>query len=354
MLVYPTGILCGMIRSTPLFVMPLCVLGLCMACGAGQAQGQEGTVRVMTYNIQWFSEDADPGRIANIKSILNQTKPDVVAVQEIQSRAALRQVFDDQWEIAVIDDRKEHQEVGIAVRKPFKIVSSGMVFETQALDFAFPGRRDVMRAVVESPTGQTFAVYSLHMKSRRGGRIETDAQREMGTGLLAAYLMAQKDEKAIVLGDMNDAPDDRSANILETGDLRAAAGKTNLDKPLMVNLTDALYRADHVSHGLDRKWLGDPINSVVEGAYAENERLRGINYSFPDDVNVTQILFDQIFVSANLAASVKGGASIFTGEAALRGSRGRTSVGDDGTVTYTEKGSQASDHLPVYADIILR
>lgn len=323
-----------------------------MACGAGQAQStSNGTVRVMNYNIQWFSENADPGRIANIKSILDQVKPQIVAVQEIESRAALRQIFDDQWEIAMVDDRKEAQEVGIAVRKPFKLVSSGLIFDTPSLDFAFPGRRDVMRAVIEAPNGKQFSVYSLHMKSRRGGRIETDPQREMAASLLAAYLITQKDEKAVVMGDLNDSPDDRSVNILETGDLRAKGGKAESANPLLVNLMDELYRTDHVSIGLDRRWLGDPIEPVVEGAYAENERLRGTVHTFPQDVKVTQILFDQILVSANLAPNVQGKATIFSGEAALRGNRGRTNVGEDGTVTYTEKGSQASDHLPVYADI---
>lgn len=338
------------------FVLPglLGFAGL-LACGSTvNAQTQADKVRVMSYNIQWFSEDANPERLENLRTILRETKPDVVAFQEVQSRKAMLQLFPaSEWTLAIGDDPKSAQEVGVAVRKPFKLTRSALVFTAPELDYAFPNDRDVMRAEIESASGQKFVVYSTHHKSRRGGRMQTDGQREAATRLLAAYLAAKPEERAIVMGDFNDAPDDRSVNILETGDLRATGGAFKVDKPLMVNLTEPLYRKDYVTIDLARKWLGEPLDPIVEGAFAENERLRGKEYRFPQDVKVTQTMFDQILVSANLADFVvPGSTKIYSGNAALRGTTGRTSRDDStGIVTYTVKGSQASDHLPVYADI---
>lgn len=317
----------------------------------------------MTYNIQWFAEDDNPQRLSNLRTILQDIRPDLVAVQEVQSRKALEQIFPpSQWTIGMLDDPREFQEVGIAVRRGLTLVSSEMVFPSPNLDYAFPGRRDVLRAVVRTQDNKTAVFYVLHQKSRRGssltprgmsGRNETDAQREMAAGLLAAYLAAQKDENSIVLGDMNDTPDDRSMNILESGNLLAQGGPVEAANPLMVNLTEPLYREDWVTIDLSRRFLGEPITAQVPGAMKSNEDLRGKAHRFPDDVPVTQSLFDQILVSPKLRAGA-GRVSIFSAPVALRGRNGRTTRDDaTGTVNYIEKGDRASDHLPVYVDLKL-
>lgn len=341
--------------NRPLWLASCCAAALVLwACTFAQRAKADGTVRVMSYNIQWFSEDADAERITNLKTLLSEIKPDVVALQEIQSKKALQQIFDSSWQIEMNDDPKEYQELAVAVRSPLKVVKSEMLFKTPALEYGVPGDRDVLRVEVQAPSGQTFSVYSVHWKSRRGGRLQTDGQRRMGAGLLAAFLAAKPEEKSIVMGDFNDAPDDYSANILESGNLMAPGGTYSVEKPLMINLVEQLYRNDGVTIDLHRKWLGDPLEARVEGAYKDNERLRGKEYKFPDDVEVTQALFDQILVSAGLKSMVVGSASIYSKNPALRGTDGRTSRNDEtGVVTYQVKGSRASDHLPVFADLRL-
>ena len=339
--------------------LPLLTLGLVSSCVNAQPAGN--SVRVMTYNIQWFSEDANPDRLSSLNAIFKQTRPDVVAFQEVQSKRAMEQIFKPgEWTLGMEDDAKENQEVGIAVRAPYKLIKFEMLFPGAALDFAFPGGRNVLRAEIENGAGKSFVCYVVHMKSRRGsdktprgysGRGETDIQREQACGILAGYLATRTDEKSIVLGDFNDTPDDRSLNILESGNLLAKGGKSQWSEPLMVNLSEPLYRDDYVTIDLARKFLGEPLPPRVPGAMQANEELRGKPHRFPDDMKVTQTMFDQIVVRPSLAAKASK-VQIFSGVEALRGSGGRTQVTDTG-VNYTEKGSMASDHLPVYVDITL-
>lgn len=316
-----------------------------MACG------QPANLRVMAYNIEWFSEDANPFRVEKIKSILDTVKPQVVAVEEVQSRAALKQVFDDNWTIGIKDDPNEDQETGIAVKKPYEIIESDTVFKDATLDFAFPGGRNVFRAVVKAPDGELFTFYVVHCKSRGGGRLQTDIQRETAAGMLASYIKGKKEPNVVVLGDFNDCPDDVSVNILESGNLRSPGGRYTPVDPILVNLFEPLYDADMVTHGLAALYQsGDDLSPVVAGAKAENEKFRGKDYNFPGDVRVEQIMFDQILVSPALA-SRSGKPGIFTGRAALEGRVGTTRKNAEGHAEYVEKGTRASDHLPIYVDI---
>ena len=316
---------------------------------------QSDYTRVMTYNIQWFHANDDEKRIANIKQIFDEVKPNIVCVQEIEGKAALQQIFDSEWQIGIMDYADEFQETGIAVRKPYQLVSYDMVFKAKELDYAFPGKRDLFRAVVKTPSGKELLVYSHHMKSRSGGRMQTDGQRAMAAGMIASYIANKGDENVIVAGDFNDAPNDAAPNILETGNILAKGGGEK-QYNLLANLTEELADKDFVSIGLHDLYFGDPgVTAVVPGAKADNDRLRGRDYRFPDDVKVPQTLFDQIFCSLNLYA--RGGkAYVYDHAPALRGLRGRVQVSEDEvtgarTVKYTENGSLASDHLPVFADI---
>lgn len=311
--------------------------------------------RVMTYNIQWFHAGEDQKRIDNIKAILEQVKPDIVGVAEVQGKAALQQVFGADWQIGIKDFGDEHQETGICVKKPYKLLEYDMVFTAKELDYAFPGKRDVLRAVVQTPGGKNLVVYVNHFKSRSGGRLQTDPQRAMAAGMLASYIAYKGDENVVVLGDFNDAPNDAMANILESGDVKAPAGDTKNFK-LLANVTEELCDKDYVTIDLHSLYFGEEVPSpVVRGAKAENDRLRGRDYKFPDDVKIPQTFFDQILVSPNLwARGAK--AYVFAGVEAVRGLPGRVKVGEDEvsgarTVEYLENGTLASDHLPVYSDI---
>jgi endonuclease/exonuclease/phosphatase family metal-dependent hydrolase len=322
-----------------------------LACRASTPEAQEARpapdLRVATYNLEWFSEDANPERVANVRAVVANVGAHVWGLQEIQSLAAARQVWGPEWQVGMIDHPDEQQELAIAVREPYVLGEVEAAFPDDGLDFAFPGKRDVLRARVSGPNGFAATFYVVHMKSRRGGRLQTDLQRRKAQGLLAAFIMGRDEQNVVVLGDMNDAPDDQSVNILETGDLLAAGGRGQAPR-LMYNLTEGLYDRDFVSFGLERLFEGAPLRPVVEGAKAENERLRGQDYRFPDDVRVVQILFDQILASPAMKRRWLR-SDVYAGLHALRGEGGRTSVNGN-AVVYEVKGSQASDHLPVIAE----
>lgn len=314
-------------------------------CSVGRAdQGRpNGSTRIATYNIQWFSEDANAKRVENLKSVLNHIRPDVVGLQEIQSRRALDQIFGPEWSIGMADDQAEDQELAIAVRKPYVLVSSELLFEGPVFEDAFPGRRDVLRCVIQTPRGGLLVAYVVHMKSRVGGRKTTDARREAAAALLAGYVRGHVEESNfVVMGDFNDTPDDTSVRILETGDLSGGKGGR-----LLTNLCSPLWDQDVVTEGLTGGRLGAEVNPKAKGAKSDNARLRGRDYEFPAEARVPQALFDQILVSRPLA---KTRAIVYAGPDALTGQAGRTSKTDDGTL-YKLKGDLASDHLPVFADV---
>ncbi len=351
-------------RIMPRTAFRAALFALCASMLVGSATAQNripakeaDTTRMMTYNIQWFHNGDNPERIANLKTVLTNVAPDIVGVQEVEGRAALRQVFDSQWTIGMLDDPQEFQELGIAVRKPYQLESYEMLFTGPELDYAFPGKRDVLRAVVKTPQGNTLVVYVNHFKSRSGGRLSTDLQRQMAAGMLASYIAYKKDENVVLMGDFNDSPNDAMANILESGNILAKGGEPN-EYTLLANTVESLWEQDYVTIGLHDLFFGDPISPIVKGAKEDNDRLRGRDYRFPQDVKVTQTMMDQILVSPKLwARQVKS--YVYVGNEAVKGLPGRVQVSEDErtgarTVKYLEKGTRASDHVPVVADIKLR
>ena len=337
-------------------LLPVAVAAVLSAASCGppaQAQARAaGTVRVMTYNVEWFSEDANPKRVANLRSVLGHIGPDIVAFEEVQSSRALRQIVDGDWDIGMVDDDGDQQETAIAVRRPFLLVSAEPVFKGHLFEKPFPRSRDGLRGVVQTPEGRQLVLYVVHMKSRRGGRLETDPDREAACGLLAAYVRSRPDERnVVVLGDFNDCPDDASVEVLETGDLFARGGSARGHGRLLENLTAPLADKDYVSFGLFDLFRGGDVSPIVPGAKQDNDRLRGQEYEYPRDVKVRQSLFDQILVSNSLAQGAR--AAVYSGQDALRGEPGKTKVSGH-SVTYTFKGDLASDHVPVYVDLVVR
>lgn len=76
-------------------------------------------VRLMTYNIEWLSDRSNPGRISNLKAIVEEIDPDVIAMQEVSSRKAVEQFLGSDWSIAILDSPEEAQELALAVKAPF-------------------------------------------------------------------------------------------------------------------------------------------------------------------------------------------------------------------------------------------
>jgi endonuclease/exonuclease/phosphatase family metal-dependent hydrolase len=297
-------------------------------------------IRVATWNVMFLDESVPDERLANLASVIRNLDADIIAFQEVSSVASLRKVLPRDYEVTMTTERGS-QNLALAVRAPLEIQAPGTaLFEGAAYDEAFPDNRDPLRVYVATPSGVQLAVYVVHLKSRSGGRRQTDYQRIAGASLLAGWIRARGEQNVILLGDFNDTPDDTSLNILETGDLLAFGRMENEEDRFLVNLCEPLFARDMVTMDVHTLYRGSPMQPVARGARKENDRWRGKDYSYPNDLAVVQTMFDQILVSKALADVVVGGeARIYAGEDALRGVKGNRG-----------EGTLASDHLPVYAD----
>jgi len=237
----------------------LLVTSLAVATWMAQA---ETRVRVADYNIRFLSVadlQSKPQRRQRLQTVIQQLNADIIGLQEIQDRAALELIFDKNiWSILIDDDSPDAQDLAIVVKSPLKF-KAGQDLDADDADFLFPGatfenlfrnRRDVLVGSVEIP-GETehLHVMVVHEKSRLGGRAATDPIREGAARALVQKLDLDFDDKRFVLlGDFNDNPDDRSLNILETGDINAQGGSEEDDGPFLVNPAERLVAQDQVSH----------------------------------------------------------------------------------------------------------
>ena len=157
------------------------------------------------------------------------------------------------------DDSNDAQDLAIVVRRPLTF-KDRTDLDADDADFLFPGptfenlfrnRRDVLVGVVEIP-GETepLHVMVVHEKSPLGGRAVTDSIREGAARALVQKLDRDyEDKRFILLGDFNDNPDDKSLNILETGDIDAQGGAEENDGAFLSNPAEHLVALDKVSHG---------------------------------------------------------------------------------------------------------
>ena len=308
----------------------------------------EQQVRVPTYNIFFLDKDIKDERVDNIRQTIAELDADVIGLQEVKDREALELIFDpNDWQLVIDDDSGDEQDVAVAVKSPLKVIGlndDDTDLDADDDDFLFPGnlpgnpypnRRDALAVQVRVPGGGTFHIVVHHWKSRRGGRAVTDPQREDAARLMVHAIENRFDDKNVfVVGDFNDNGDDRSLNILETGDPSALGGPEAIEGPLMLNLTESLLVQDIVSHGVDPSPLQDGrLITKVLGSRAKNNTMRGQNgHSGP-------ILFDQILIPVHMREMlVEGSLKVFDGPVARKG--------------HNPADTAASDHLPVYADFI--
>ena len=319
------------------------------SASAAPAPPSKGEYRIATYNLGWLLDDSSETRYRNIAKVVDSLRVDILAVQEVESKQALLRILPSGYEVAIADDPQEDQELGLAVRAPFRVLDFEVLFSNRRYDYAFPGRRNVLAVEIATPSGEPLHIYVVHYKSRGGGRTESDDARIEASRLLLDHIQKNKRKRFIVLGDFNDTPGDDSINILESGDPLGNRSEQEIGEYL-VNLQQPMYEHDFVTQGFFRKFRGSETKPVVRGAAEDNDRLRGTRYTFPADVKVTEALFDQILVAAPLHPSVSE-TGIYAGADALTGKLESIDRNREGDAYVRRQGSLPSDHLPVYADI---
>jgi endonuclease/exonuclease/phosphatase family metal-dependent hydrolase len=326
------------IRHRFLSIAVLLLVGI-PATSWGQQQ-----VRVASYNIKFLSTNVQTqgDRLQKLRQVIDLLDADVIGLQEIDDRAALNLVFPPaDWQVIIDDDSGVNQDVAIAVRRPFALSGFDATLDADDEHFLFPGstenqffpnRRDVLFAEIQVPsTTSTFFVLVVHAKSRLEGRAITDFRREEAARLLVQTLEQRFHERDFVLlGDFNDNPDDRSLNILETGDPNAVGGAEETAGPFLINLMESLAASDRVSHGRNTaNIVGGLIDTVDPGSRARNNDHRG------DNTNTGDILFDQLLIPLRMLPK-------YVGDSAQVFNLAVAAAGNDTT--------RASDHLPVSAE----
>ena len=320
------------------------ILLLFFACGP-----QPVEIKIATYNIYWLDDGISAARQERLQTVVRELDADIIGFQEIQSKSALERILPANYTIGMLDDPEELQELAIAVREPYEITDLKMVFPEKVHDHAFPRKRDLLQAYVEG-YGRRLIVLVHHAKSRSGGRAKTSLRREASATMTMRYLTSRvKYDHIVLLGDFNDNPDDRSLNILESGNPDAFPGIDQLPDAFLYNTSEALLDSNYCSYGYN--YLYEKIESgifdpIVSGARAENNKWRGKPHNFMRDVKVKAILFDQILVSQNLKDHVQS-SGVFTHAEAVKGTRSRIRF-SDGEIVYTTRGDFASDHVPVW------
>jgi PKD repeat protein/exonuclease III len=328
---------------------------LILACLVAPLAQADPAIRVATYNIGWLSSQditcrgsvevvdvrKQPGRLDQLKAVIQNLDADIVGLQEIHDRAALELLFPVQdWTIAFDDETQECQSLALAVRKPLAITGAadGKLnagpehFLGETVDDRFlPGGRDVLSVeVTGAGLERPLQVLVHHAKSRRGGRSKTAEQRIGAARAIVDAIRTELPKRDVVLvGDFNDNPDDASLNILESGDASAEAKMEEEEGALFVNLAEPLAVAGHVTQGIDDPALKDGRIVTLDPA----SRKRNFDHR-NDDTHTGVCLFDQILISPALKQSVLA-AAVFDHPAAV----------------LNPAGPAASDHLPVYADL---
>lgn len=303
-------------------------------------------VRIATYNIQFLSSDVvtQDDRLSKLEEVLQKLNADVIGLQEIKDRAALNLLFPPhEWHIVIDDDSNKVQDLAAVVRKRFHLPrlpndldaeDAHFLFPSPMDNWAFPKRRDVLRVDIELPDrtdGFTFLVH--HAKSRFDGRSKTNAQRVAASERIVEYLRPSLiNNKVVLVCDCNDTPDDQSVNILETGNPEANAEMENSRGSFLINLTEPVSAAGHVSYGRKSDNIVDERVDTVDA----EARQRNFDGRISDKHTGDQ-LFDQILVSPGIFVLYQAdSAGVFDRVAAVRGNRD----------------NRASDHLPVYADFV--
>ncbi|MFQ5676104.1 MAG: endonuclease/exonuclease/phosphatase family protein [bacterium] len=326
------------------------ILAISFGFITGSCTKNKRAIKVATYNIYFLDDGIAAERKQNLEAVIRSLDADIIGFQEIDAPAALENILPENYEIAMLDDPTEVQELALAVRQPLRIKSSKYVFPESDYNMAFPRSRDLLQVEVEA-SGRTLTFLVLHAKSRSGGRQTTDVRRQAAAELMIDYLQSTLEGKDVILmGDFNDNPDDKSLNMLETGDKNAIGGIDTVEDAFLYNTSEQLLDRDYCSYGYSYLFESVPNDTFqlrVDGSRAENNKWRGREHNYFEDVKIKAILFDQILVSMNLRPFVSR-VGVFNGAAAIRGDGSRIRFTESG-VQYTKRGDLASDHVPVWA-----
>lgn len=208
-------------RWAAIFIV-VCLAACATAPGVERSAVVEPVVlRVATWNMEWLDEEDGAGFAARVPSDYAllaahaaRLDADVIAVQEVESEAALARVFDPAVYDFILTERGGAQKTGFVVHAGLDVVRHA---DYRALNIS-GNVRDGADVTVVAAGGVALRLLGVHMKSgcfspteeARPSAADDCAERLAQTAPLEAWIDARaaNGEAFVVLGDFNRRWDD--------------------------------------------------------------------------------------------------------------------------------------------------
>jgi endonuclease/exonuclease/phosphatase family metal-dependent hydrolase len=180
-------------------------------------------IKLTTYNVENLfdkiddpiKDDGPPKDEKSLKAlaqILKQNNSDIVAFQEVENKEVLEELLSlaglkDKYNVIVGKSDNRGIATALLISKKFPIKK----VDIHQDDTTF--KRPPVEAIVELAPGFNVKIFSVHLKSKRGG-IESDIQRQKEAAKLMEY--AKKGGiPTILMGDFNDTPNSNTISIIK-------------------------------------------------------------------------------------------------------------------------------------------
>jgi len=203
-------------------------LALCLVWGIATCSGLAEGLRIVTYNLEGYLDTAAGTRPAKsaesklaVQRMIAETKPDVLAVQEIGGFAALCSLRDSLKKVGVdlphtefVSGYDTNIAVGILSRFPFAARRSHTNESFLLRGRRFRCQRGFGEVDIQPTSTYRFTLFAAHLKSRRPSPREDEAELRLQEALLLremvdARLQADPKVNLVVVGDFNDTRDSR-------------------------------------------------------------------------------------------------------------------------------------------------
>ena len=257
------------------------LVGLVTALGA---EPGPQTLRVVTWNLQWFpggrngaSKEEQDKQIVQIRNEVRKLNPDILLLQEVGSAAALEETLKPlgpEWKKAIVSQFKNGnflsgQQLAIAARMPAEAVWA------EAWEKGWAGSPRGYAYASFLIRGKRIAVYCLHLKSNLGDPPTNTSKREDATEQLMAHVKTGRErvptpDAIIIGGDFNtddpDTPAGQSPGERTFGMLRKAGFKWSFDGVAHADRITCPGKGRYPDACFDQlftRGLGNPIASVV-------------------------------------------------------------------------------------------
>lgn len=195
-----------------------------------------------------------------IAEILKNTNADIVALQEVENEQILYDLLkitslDKKYNVIVGKSDDRGIATALLIDKKFKI-KSYTINENNA-NF----KRPPVEAVVELMPGFDVKIFSVHLKSKRGG-VEADIQRQKEAMNLVDLATKEK-MPTILMGDFNDLPDSSVIKTIENSNFKDVRKLDKLSKETKL----PTHYGKHVST-LDYIFLSEELqNTVIQNTF---------------------------------------------------------------------------------------